>query len=223
MTFNHLNRRLHLYLALILLPWSVMYGVSAIPFTRNSFFNDLYEDGVPQYTTRFEGAYDRPVPESWRAEDLRPFAREVIADMGLEVKSAFGAYRPNKREIIVFVYTFWENTRMVYTIEAQHIKVEDRRFRWDQFMTGLHGRGGFQQDGFLNTFWSVIVDLVCLGFILWSLSGIYMWWQLKGTRIWGLVALGGGCLSFLVFLVNLYSNLTRVPTKIQERSAWTYQ
>ena len=45
-----------------------------------------------------------------------------------------------------------------------------------------------------------IIDLVAIGFVLWVLSGIYMWWQLKQTRIWGYVALGGGCLTFLIFL-----------------------
>jgi hypothetical protein len=203
MTFNHINRRLHLYLALILLPWAMMYGISAIPFAHNSFFNTLYKDGVPQWTTRFEQPYDRPVPEKWSADVLRPFAKEVIDDLDIKINSAYGAYRPNKRQIMINVYDFWNNTRMVYDIEKQHITVQDKRFRWDQFFTSLHARGGFRQDTFLDTLWCVVIDIVSLGFILWSCSGIYMWWLLKGTRRWGTIALGGGFLSFVIFLVTL--------------------
>lgn len=203
MSFNHFNRRLHLYLAMILLPWAVMYGISAIPFTRNSYFNELYKDGVPQWTTRYEQAYDRVPPEKWTADVLRPFAKKVIDDLGIEITSAYGAYRPNNREIIVLVFDFWNNTRMRYNIENKTITVQDKRFRWDQFFTSLHARGGYRQDGFLNTTWSVIVDLVSIGFILWVASGLYMWWQLKGTRKWGALAVGSGLISFVIFLMTL--------------------
>lgn len=203
MTFNHLNRRLHLYLALILLPWATMYGISAIPFAHNSFFGDLYNDGVPQWTTRFEQPYDRPAPEKWSADVLRPFAKEVLDDLGIEITSAYGAYRPNKRQIMVSAYDFWNTTRLVYDIEKKHIAVQDKRFRLDQFFTSLHARGGFRQGTILDTLWCVIIDLVALGFILWSCSGIYMWWLLKGTRRWGILALGSGCLSFVIFLIAL--------------------
>jgi len=47
------------------------------------------------------------------------------------------------------------------------------------------------------------VDLVCLGFIVWIATGIYMWWQLRRTRSWGFLALGSGVLLFLVFLLAL--------------------
>jgi hypothetical protein len=203
MTFNHLNRRLHLYLALILLPWSVMYGISAIPFAHNRFFGDLYDDGVPQWTTRLEQAYDRPAPDQWSADVLRPFAKQVLDDFDIEITSAYGAYRPNKRQIMISAYDFWNNTRLVYDLEKQLITVQDKRFRWDQFFTGLHARGGFRQGTILDTFWCVIIDLVSLGFILWGISGIYMWWLLKGTRRWGMLALGGGFFSFVIFLFTL--------------------
>lgn len=203
MSFNLINRRVHLYLALALLPWIFIYGISAIPFTRNETFNKLYDDGVPQWTTRFERPYDRPAPDTFNADTLRPFAKDVITDLGLPIKSAYGAYRPNKRQINVYTHDFFHDTRAVYNIEKQHITVEDKRFRWDQFFTSLHARGGFQQDHFLSDLWAVVIDMVCIGFILWVASGLVMWWQLKQTRTWGFVALGSGILSFVIFLITL--------------------
>lgn len=46
MTVNHLLRRLHLYLALVLLPWILMYGISAIPMTRPELSEGLYNDNA---------------------------------------------------------------------------------------------------------------------------------------------------------------------------------
>ncbi|MBT4139083.1 MAG: hypothetical protein HOE48_14280 [Candidatus Latescibacteria bacterium] len=203
MTFNHLNRRLHLYLALGLLPWFLMYGISAIPFTRNAYFNSLYKDGVPMWTTRIEQAYDRPAPDNRRPDTLQKFAKEVVTDLNLKVTGSLGAYQPNNSRITVYLVDFWHHTRITYNIAQQNIRVEDKRFRWDQFFTTLHARGGYHQDSFLNDLWAFVVDFVALGFLIWTASGIYMWWQLKQTRRWGSLALGGGFLSFLVFLFML--------------------
>jgi uncharacterized iron-regulated membrane protein len=49
----------------------------------------------------------------------------------------------------------------------------------------------------------VVVDLVCLAFLIWIASGIYMWWQLRCTRFWGALALGSGVALFLVFVLAL--------------------
>ena len=42
MSFDHFVRRLHLYLALTLLPWFFVYGISSIPFSHNSYFEGRF-------------------------------------------------------------------------------------------------------------------------------------------------------------------------------------
>ncbi len=69
--------------------------------------------------------------------------------------------------------------------------------------TRLHARGGFHHDGALNDVWAVIVDLVCLGFIVWAATGLYMWWNQPRLRRWGLVALVAGFTTFLGFMFGL--------------------
>jgi hypothetical protein len=83
------------------------------------------------------------------------------------------------------------------------VTVEDRRFRWDSFLTGMHARGGFEQEGVLQKSWSVIVDLVCVAIVLWIASGLYMWWGLSGSRGWGWAAIAAGCASFALFATRL--------------------
>jgi len=49
----------------------------------------------------------------------------------------------------------------------------------------------------------LLVDTVCLGILIWIASGLYMWWQIRHVRLWGALALSGGLISFLVFLLGL--------------------
>jgi hypothetical protein len=198
MSFNLFVRRLHLYLALTLLPWFLMYGLSSAPFAHKNWFDALYNDGTPTWKLRAELPYDAPVPPD---EELRQLGARIVRDTGLT--GSFGTYRPNPREVHVYVHTFWTATQVKYFTEQKLLRLEDRRFRWDEFLTGMHARGGFEDRRPLNLGWSLIVDLVCVGFLLWIASGIYMWWKLPQTRGWGWLALGGGVAVFVIFLVTL--------------------
>jgi hypothetical protein len=91
----------------------------------------------------------------------------------------------------------------MYAIDQRKLTVEDRRFRFDNFLTGLHARGGFEQDGFLQDSWGVMVDVVCVAMILWIITGYYMWWGVSGHRRWGWLAILAGVGAFVVFTLRL--------------------
>jgi hypothetical protein len=204
MSFSHFNRRLHLYLGLALLPWLFMYGASSIPFAHTPFFEQRdAAKGLPMWTLRSERALDAPVPEDERA--LRAWAASVLAESGVAVSggTSFGVYRQSPTQVNIYVYSFWKSTQVKYFVDQKKVTVEDRRFRWDQFLTGMHGRGGFEQEGFLQTSWSVVVDIVCVAMLLWIASGLYMWWELPGHRRWGALAILSGAVSFLFFTMRL--------------------
>ena len=198
MTFNHLNRRLHLYLALALLPWFFLYGVSSVPFSHAQFFDQRAKaTGQPDWIKRFERPYDLEIPAQG---DLRPIGARIMADTGLT--GAFGAYRQGAGQINVYVYTFWKSTQVKYFIAEKKLVAEDKRFRWDHFLTGAHAKGGFEQGG-LHNLWGVVIDLVCLGMLLWVATGLFMWWKLPSTRRWGWLALAAGLGTFSAFLFTL--------------------
>jgi hypothetical protein len=67
----------------------------------------------------------------------------------------------------------------------------------------MHARGGFQQTGFLDDAWAVLVDLTCLGILIWILTGLYMWWKAVSIRRSGWIALISGFIFFAVFLAGL--------------------
>lgn len=199
MTFDHFVRRLHLYLALSLLPWFFMYGISSIPFSHNSYFEQRFRSrGIPQWNLRFERDYELAIP---REANLREIGARIVRDTGLQ--GSFGVSRPRENQISVYVHTFWNASQVTYRMDQKLLRVEDRTFRWEHFLTGLHARGGFENPSPLNIAWSLVVDLVCVGFLLWIATGILMWWQLRQTRAWGFLALGSGIGLFAVFLIAL--------------------
>lgn len=199
MTFLHFNRRAHLYLGLGLLPWFLMYGVSSIPFAHGRYFDELDKaKGVPLWTLREERAYRIEIPAEG---DLRAVGGQIMKDLGLE--GSYGAYRQGANQVNVYVHTFLKSTQVKYYAEEGRVTVEDRRFRSDQFLTGMHARGGFEQEGWLTKAWGVVVDVVVVGMMWWVVSGLIMWWKLPGKRRWGWVALGLGVGSWAAFMGGL--------------------
>jgi hypothetical protein len=203
MTLSHINRRVHLYLGLALLPWFFMYAISSVPFAHNQFFQRRdAATGLPMWTLRSEHRLDVPIPSD--TKDLRSFGARVLEHAGIDRTGAsFGAYRQSPTQVNVYLYSFWESTQLKYFADRKLLTVEDRRFRWDQFLTGMHARGGFDQEGRLQHSWSIVVDIVCLGIVVWIASGLYMWWGVPASRRWGWAAIGGGAASFLLFTVRL--------------------
>ncbi len=201
MKLTDLNRRAHLYLGLALLPWLFMYALSSIVIAHNAFFEALDQaKNQPMWTLREERPYDPAVPED--PEQLREFGRAALKLVGIEGTN-FGAYRQGPDQVNIYSYTFLHSTQLKYFAREKKLRVEDRRFRWDQFLTGMHARGGFEQGGWLATAWAVVVDLFCVVILFWIGSGIYMWWSIRQHRGWGWVAIAGGLVSFCLFVVLL--------------------
>ena len=198
MKFKILNRHTHLYLGLVLTPWIVMYGLSSLILNHGSFFNKLFNDGTPQWSTMSEQEYHRPVPDN---ADLQGIASEILHEFGL--RNSFFVSRPTPDRVNIIAKDFISMTRFTYFISEERLLVEKRRFQWNTFLVGMHTRGGFQQDLFLDDLWAVVLDLVCIAFVVWILSGIYTWWKYNRYRFWGSMAIIGGVISFGGLLLAL--------------------
>lgn len=200
MNVNSLSRRVHLYLGLALLPWFLMYALSAVPFAHPSLVRGISGDAKPRFTKRFDGPYTIDVPDS--VDRLRPVGEKIVADLGLTGR-LFHIGRPNPNKLTLYVYDFWNATQVNYLIPEHRLVAEDREFRWVNFLTGLHARGGFQQDSLMSDLWAVMVDVVCAGMVLWLATGLYMWWLLQQTRWWGSAAVVAGIAAAAVFVWGL--------------------
>ena len=200
MTFQHLVRRLHLYLAMALLPWFLMYAVTSFAFAHHDFFASFYE-GHQNWTPRFDKPYDGGIDAHSDEAARKAFASRVVEEHDLGCAPGVSPVRD--RKVNVWCARFFSQVRVIYDVENKRLVAEDKNFRVDHFLTGLHARGGYHHDSVLHDLWAVIVDIVCLGFILWAATGIFMWWKLPRLRRWGAVALFGGIFAFVWFMIGL--------------------
>jgi hypothetical protein len=197
MTFDKMNRRTHLFLGLFLMSWLLMYGVSSFIIIHQRWFR---ADKAGVRETVFEKSYNHPVAAHGvnNEPDLRAAAREILKDCNLD--GAFWVERPNPDTVHIERFTFRDSISLTYSIEDQKLKAERQTMRWPQVITRMHFRGGYIQPTFWNRFWGVLVDLACIGIIIWVVSGLIMWWRLRGLRAWGAIAVLGGVLSFALLI-----------------------
>jgi hypothetical protein len=189
-----LIRRLHLYFGLTLLPWFIGYGVSSAFFLHPEWGQRAY--GPPAWTVRMEKPYQSP-----DEPDLQKLGAILLKEVGLE--GAYGTYQPAPDRVNVYLPNFRQATQVIWDKKKGTLRVEDKQFRWDHFSTGWHARGGFQHDYFLHDLWAVVVDIVSLGYVLWVVTGVLMWWQLRKLRLWGGLAIGSGVLLFAILVALL--------------------
>jgi hypothetical protein len=191
-TFDRINRRTHLYLGLFLMPWLLMYGVSSFIIIHQSWFGT---DKHRQWETLYQREYHRPISTEG---NLRAAAQEILKDCNLE--GAFWVDQPKPDTLHIDRFSFWDSTSLTYSIKDQKLKVERQRMKLPQGVIRMHFRGGYRQATLWDDFWGLLVDIACVGIIIWVASGLVMWWRLPRLRGWGAIAVGGGMLSFLLLV-----------------------
>ncbi len=196
MTFSHLNKRSHLYLALFLLPWFLLYSISSLMISHRQLFKDRIK---PEWTKQIDRSYDLPIPEN---ADLRRIASQILKDVEME-GSFWVNLQKNQSRLNINRFDTWSATRLVYYIDEHRLTAEHKKFTMHESLIRMHTRGGFQQESMLSDIWAILVDIVSVGFLIWIATGIYMWWKIKPSRAWGFIALGGGFFCYVIFLMIL--------------------
>lgn len=79
---------------------------------------------------------------------------------------------------------------------------------WRRFLLRLHTTHGYPGDQNAKWFWAVIVDVMAGTMCFWGLSGLVMWWQLKGTRKLGGVVLAFSAAAAAVMGFGMHAALT---------------
>jgi hypothetical protein len=200
MTFDKINRRVHLYLGLSLAPWLVMYGVSSFIVIHQTWFKMARER---VWEPVFEKPYSRPVQNQGmnNEPDLRAEAQTILKDCALE--GAFWVDKPKPDVIHIDRFSFWGSTSLTYSIKDQTLKAERMRMRVREAIIRMHFRGGYGQPDFWSKFWGLAVDVTCVAILIWVASGLVMWWRLRFLRAWGAIAVVAGIVSFVVLVWKL--------------------
>ena len=194
---SKLLRRIHMYLALFLTPWVLMYGLSTMAMNHHQSLRALY-GGAPAFALERELAYERSFGEDASAKQI---ARQILTDLDLD-----GRFRVNgdvSRRLAIIRQDPLSPRRIVYLPRQQRLTVEVQQLRTPTLLAQLHTRRGFQSGYAFDDGWAASVDLVIGAMLFWALSGLWLWWELRTTRRFGALAIFTGFGLFGLFLVTI--------------------
>jgi hypothetical protein len=191
---SRIIRRTHMYLALFLSPWMLMYALSTMAMNHRQRFV-----AQPVFEKVGDQAYQGSFPAGAAPGQI---ARQVLRDLGLEGAFAVQGPGPDGR-LIINRQDLVAPRRITYWPSEGRLLVEKLSFRSPAFLERFHRRRGFQHPFLLDDAWAVTVDLVIAAMVFWGLSGLWMWWEMRVTRLWGAMfaVLGAGLFAF--FLVTI--------------------
>jgi len=188
-----------MYLALFLGPWVVMYAVSTMAMNHREWFVGMYGKGPAPFEKVRETTYAGGFAAGASSAEM---TEALLRHLGLEGAHTTPPPRPDgtlvfQRQDLIRPY------RITYSPADGKLVVERARFQWNALMNTLHRRRGYQHPYVLDDAWALVVDLFIVAAVLWALSGLWMWWEMKATRRWGAISLAIGAAVFALFLVRL--------------------
>ncbi len=197
--FSKLNRRTHMYAALFLTPWVLMYALSTIVMNHREQFKEHYGGALVKWEKEKEQPYaGKFTPDS----NPRFMGEQIMRD--LQFDGNFNVNMSKNRQKLTIVRTHPVTPRRItYSLTEGNLLVEKQELRTQPFLESLHRRRGFQSMFLLDNLWGAVVDAVIVAMVIWALSGLWMWWELKLTRLTGAVFLSSGLVLFTVFLFML--------------------
>lgn len=149
----------------------------------------------PSWQLLSERTYDGMFPPAATPKDI---AAQLLTSLDLD-----GAHRVSQTkdgQIQIQRLTATAPLRITYAPATRNLKIEKQLITTTAWLETMHRRRGFQHPYLLDDAWAFTVDLFIAGVLFWSLSGLWLWWELKSTRIVGAVVLAAGVGLFTYFL-----------------------
>ncbi|MFC1552403.1 PepSY-associated TM helix domain-containing protein [Candidatus Latescibacterota bacterium] len=199
MRFSTIVRRIHMYFALALVPWMLMYALSAFTMNHRQFFQKIYGGIMIRDVLDKEVDYTAVFPENATPMEM---AEQILDDIDLS-----GAFHANwlyeNKGIFINRDDPVKPRKITYTFEDNKLVIEKQIMRPTVYVERLHHRRGYLQKSFFDDAWGFLVDIVILSIIFWGISGFLMWWKLKNTRKAGMIVSLSGAGLFLFIIILL--------------------
>ena len=193
-----LIRRTHMYLALFLFPWMLMYALSTAFMNHRAWFVDESGAGAPPFERERELTYDGIVPDG---AELRSISRQILSSLDLD--GAHGVTRRKDGAVVITRNDLLTPRRLTYTPSTRTLIIERMPHKTNAVLERFHRRRGYATGYALDTVWAVTVDVAIGAMAFWVLSGLWMWWEMKVTRPLGVLALATGAGLFALFLATI--------------------
>ena len=157
---SKLIRRTHMYLGLFLAPWLLMYAASTFAMNHRAWF-------------RSNAAFTAEREDVYRGQE----PAQLLRDLGIE-----GAHNvntsPDGQRVTILRHDLVAPRRVVVTRADNRVVVEKQVFKMPAFLERFHRRRGYQFSYALDDSWAFSVDLAIAALVFWSLSGLWLWWEL---------------------------------------------
>lgn len=198
-SLSTLIRRTHLFLALFLTPWILMYAVSTLGMHHRTLFTGHEQRVDPPFDVISEQPYQATFEAGVGREEA---ARSILEDLDME--GAHGVQGRLEDGVLTIIrHRPIRTERVTYDAVEGTLRIERRQFAMVYFLEMLHRRRGFDQPFLANDTWAVIVDGVIVAILLWAATGLWMWWEMLRTRRLGAWCLVAGAALFAWFLLML--------------------
>jgi len=189
-SWSKLTRRAHLYLALFLTPWVLLYALSTLVMNHKA-----RPATPPSWELVSQRTYNGIFPPSAKAKEI---AAQLL--ISLELDGAHRVTQTSDGLIQIQRQAATAPLRITFTPATFDLKIERQLVSTTAWLETMHRRRGFQHPYLLDDAWAFSVDLFIAGVLFWSLSGLWPRWELKSTRILGAVVLAAGIGLFTYFL-----------------------
>lgn len=176
-----------------------MYALSTLVMTHRDYVLSFYPSKTPAFVTERELDYTRSFPATTTRDEI---GKQILQDIGLAGRHSLSGGRDGKPLVINRQLALFTR-RITFTPASHRLLIQREEFRALTFLERMHRRRGYDHPYVLEDTWGFSVDVAVVAMIFWSLSGIWLWWELKATRKWGALSLAGGLVLFIVFLLLL--------------------
>ena len=190
--FSKLVRRTHMYLALFLAPWMLAYALSTIVMNHR----------MPRPTV-FVTESEQDYPNVFEAgTPPREIAQQILSDLNLD--GAFGVQGPTRDgRLTINRQGMLSPRRITFSPQDRRVVVERLELETSGFLNRFHRRRGYQQPYAADLAMAISVDAVIVAMVFWALSGLWMWWEMRATRWWGLACATAGMGIFVLFVMAI--------------------
>jgi hypothetical protein len=196
--FSRFVRRTHMYLALFLFPWMLMYALSTLVMNHRAFFIGRYGEGPVPFEIERELDYEGTFAGG---AELRSISTQILSSLDLD--GAHGVSRRKDGVIVINRNDLTTPRRLTYSPDTRRLTIERMQHRSNALLERFHRRRGYATGYALDTIWAVSVDLVIAAMVFWVVSGLWMWWEMKVTRRYGAAAMVGGLALFAMYLITI--------------------
>ncbi|NQT35942.1 MAG: hypothetical protein HQ581_00545 [Planctomycetes bacterium] len=195
--FDRLMRALHLYTSMFLVPWMMIYAISAFLIHHKEWFGDEIQ---PKWEASREIDFD-PGPAFPR--DSEDQAQTILEHLDLD--GAHSVVGNDPGQLVIHRNSATGFYRIIWKREQSRLIVQKQQpVTFYSFVNALHFQHGYFKPRIANLpwlIWGIVVDAVTICTVLWVITGIYIWARRPRKRLLGGLCLVAGSLLFAVLAI----------------------